>query len=144
MPNGRERTLQQLINALQQLSTSMVVYSSRVSKRVGVTPTDIEAAELLDRHGPKNSRQLAREHGLPEDEVRGAVERLKRAGFATTEGDTVRVDRDKLTREIAPLYEPAVRTTREVSEQFTDEQLEVIADFLTSAVAQSGRLLEQV
>jgi DNA-binding MarR family transcriptional regulator len=72
--------------------------------------------------------------------VTGLINRLERKGFARRVPNPhdrrsilVEVDRERAFASMAPLFEDWVRSLHELWAGYTDEQLEVILDFLNEA-----------
>ena len=146
----RAELVAQLLDALRRTNALSVAMSQGAAERIGVNTTDLHCLNLLS-DGPLTASELARRAGITTASVTGVIDRLEAVGYVRRERD--RADRRKVvvtlqTREaaqvIGPVFAPFVRAWRGALDGYTDEQLELIADFLdrTEEVFQSevGRM----
>jgi DNA-binding MarR family transcriptional regulator len=140
-PNeGRAATEAALEQALRETSAQTVLFSQAVADHVGLSATDLEALDLLVRHGPITAGRLAELTGLTTGAVTGLVDRLERRGFARREPHpsdrrsvVVRPQADVALPEIEPCYAPMTQAMAELYGRFSDDELAAIADFVARA-----------
>src|SRR4029453_13808156 len=137
-PRGREQLLQELEMAGRAMSAATVMFHSTVAARHGLSATEEKALDLLERFGPLTAGELAKRSGLAPASVTGLVNRLERKGFARRiahpsdrRSILIEVDPERLSAAMAPLFADWVRSLEELYESYTDEQLELILQFLT-------------
>jgi DNA-binding MarR family transcriptional regulator len=125
------------------------VLNHHVRARLELRDVDLGCLELLARHGPLSPGALARHAGLHPATMTGIVDRLERAGWVARERDPadrravlVRPLRDR-GAELFRLYAGMNRSLDEICATYTDEELGVLADFL-SRTTTAGRAATDV
>jgi DNA-binding MarR family transcriptional regulator len=136
----RAELLARLEMAGRAQSAATVMFHTAVAARQGLSATEEKALDLLERLGPLTAGELARHSGLAPASVTGLVNRLERKGFARRipnpddrRSVLVEIDRDRVFASMAPLFADWVRSLQEMWAGYTDQQLELILDFLTEA-----------
>src|SRR5215470_227537 len=136
---ARWQLLDALFTAGRELSAAAVMFHTALAARQGLSATEEKALDLLDRFGPLTGRQLAERSGLAPASVTGLVGRLEAKGFARRtrnprDGRSVLIEAtpDRLA-EFGPLFADWVRELEELSEKYTDAELELITGFLTES-----------
>jgi DNA-binding MarR family transcriptional regulator len=140
-PTGRRaELLAQLETAGRAQSAATVMFHTAVAARQGLSATEEKALDLLERHGPLTAGELARHSGLAPASVTGLINRLERKGFARRVPNPndrrsvlVEIDRDQIYASMAPLFADWVRSLQEMYAGYTDQQLELILNFLNEA-----------
>jgi DNA-binding MarR family transcriptional regulator len=121
---------------MRNVSGQSVLYSQAAADRLGINSTDFECLGLLQQHGPMTAGRLAELTGLTTGAITGVVDRLEKAEFVQRKDDPN--DRRRVIITILPGREAeAVALTGAMQsaasalyDHFTDEQLDVILDFL--------------
>ena len=140
----RRRLVTAIKDSLRELNSQLSVLNHHVGARVELRDVDLGCLELLARHGPLSPGALARRAGLHPATVTGIVDRLERTGWVARERD--RADRRALLvrplrgrgAELFRLYAGMNRSLDEICAGYTDEQLTLLADFLSRTTA-AGR-----
>jgi len=102
----------------------------------GINRTDARCLDILDRTGPLTAGQLAAEVRLTSGAVTAILDRLEAAGLVRRVRDTVDRRRvmvettPELMRRSAPVFGPLVEEGSREMERYSDDELEVILDFL--------------
>jgi DNA-binding MarR family transcriptional regulator len=138
-PRGRRaELLRELEAAGRAQSAATVMFHTVLAAKRGLSATEEKALDLLERFGPLTAGELAKRSGLAPASVTGLVDRLERKGFARRiphprDGRSVlvEIDRDRVMASLAPLFADWVGSLRELWAGYTDEQLELILQFLT-------------
>ncbi|MET8339398.1 MarR family transcriptional regulator [Streptosporangium canum] len=133
---SRERLLAALVEAGRKHGNTTVMFHTAVSARMGLGMTEEKTLDLLRRLGPLAAGEIAEHSGLTPASVSGLIDRLERKGFVRRIRDTE--DRRRVIVEIrhdgiagfGALFEDLVRGLEELYATYTDEQLELILDFL--------------
>jgi DNA-binding MarR family transcriptional regulator len=125
--------------ALRALSTQMSLLNHAVGTKLELRDVDFDCLDVLSRFGPLSPGALARRAGLHPATMTGILDRLERAGWVERERDPadrravrVRALPDR-AGEIVRLYGGMSDALDELLAGYTDDQLEVIADFLRKA-----------
>ncbi|MBV8954450.1 MAG: MarR family transcriptional regulator [Solirubrobacterales bacterium] len=106
------------------------------SELMGINQTDGRALDLLDQHGRMSAGELARASGLSTGAVTAVVDRLERSGYAQRVPDPQ--DRRRVLVEMTAkakatteeLFGPLADSAWPLLERWTDEQLEMLLEFL--------------
>jgi DNA-binding MarR family transcriptional regulator len=137
---AREALLQELATAGRESSAATVMFHTAVAERRGLRPTDSKALDVLLRTGPLSHADLGRELGLAPASVTGVIDRLTARGYVERsqhpeDGRRILVtpDEERVYADIAPLFAGWVRELEALYETYSDEELRVIADFLSRA-----------
>lgn len=147
----RQQKLEQLNQACQELGNRSVLMSHAVASEVGLNATDFECFDSLRMAGTHiTAGQLAQATGLTTGAITGIVDRLERAGFAERCQDPA--DRRRVfvcpiltkCQKIMELYGPLSQNFQQLTKKYTNEQLDIIADFVKNAAdmlhAETGRI----
>ncbi|MEV0351671.1 MarR family transcriptional regulator [Nonomuraea sp. NPDC050680] len=137
----RKNLLEALFMAGRDNSNAAVMFHSAVGELLGVGMTEEKALDLLQRLGPLTAGELAQHTGLAPASVSGLIDRLESKWLVRRTRDTK--DRRRVIVEVnhealaggAEVFEPLVTGLSELYAGYSDEQLELILDFLTRATA---------
>ena len=121
------------------MTAQSVLISQAVRDRFGLSSSGLECLDLALLSGGATAGEFAKATGLTTGAITGVIDRLERAGYVRREKDPT--DRRKvvvrarpaMTRRIAPLYDSLQREMTALWSEFSDEQLAVILDFLTTS-----------
>jgi DNA-binding MarR family transcriptional regulator len=134
----RAELLEELGLAGRAMSAATVMFHATVAATHGLSATEEKALDLLERFGPLTAGELAKRSGLAPASVTGLVNRLEAKGFARRIANPsdrrsilVEVDPERVYAAMAPLFTDWVRSLEELYAGYTDEQLELILEFLT-------------
>jgi len=132
----RRRLTTAIKESLRELSVQLGLLNHRVGARLELRDVDLDCLDLIGRYGPLSPSALARRAGLHPATVTGVLDRLERGGWVTRERDpsdrravVVNVRRDR-GGEVFRLYGGMNAALDQLLTGYSDDQLEVIADFL--------------
>jgi DNA-binding MarR family transcriptional regulator len=141
---GRQRTSSEVRNALQELRRQLARLNYRVGAAMGFKDVDLDVLDIVDATGPMSPSALAREAGLHPATMTGILDRLERGGWIARERDPddrravlVRSLPDRMG-ELVGCYAGMSRSMNKLISTYSDEELEVIADFMKRC-AEAGR-----
>ncbi|MFF4124655.1 MarR family winged helix-turn-helix transcriptional regulator [Microbispora rosea] len=133
----RADLLARLLDALRRNGAWSVSMSQAAAERIGVNTTDLHCLNLLS-DGPMTAGEMARRAGITTASVTGVIDRLEAAGYVRRERDdsdrrkvTVTLQVQRAAQDVAPVFRPFVQAWRGAMDDYTDEQLELIATFLS-------------
>ena len=136
MVRHRRRLITAIKGSLRELSNQLSLLNHHVGSRVDLKDVDLDCLELVNRHGPMSPSDLARSAGLHPATMTGILDRLERAGWVVRERDPsdrravlVRVRRDR-GGELFRLYAGMNAAMDQLCATYSDEELELLADFL--------------
>ncbi len=112
-----------------------------MAERLGLSPSDHKALDLLDRHGPMTAGELAGYTGLTSGAITGMADRLERAGHLRRVRDPHDRRRVILERDhggdahLNAAFGPLLQRTEALLNAYNEAALQVILDFLQRANA---------
>ncbi|MCU7823439.1 MarR family winged helix-turn-helix transcriptional regulator [Kitasatospora sp. DSM 101779] len=137
----RDVVLARIYEAGRESSAVTVMFHSAIAEKAGLGATESKTLDLLQRSGPLTAKELAERSGLAPASVTGLVDRLERKGFVRrvqhpTDRRRVLVEhRPEALGRLAELFEDWGREVGELCNEFSTEELEVVARFLTGSTA---------
>jgi len=128
--------------SVRQLIALAILFNYQVAERTGLNARDSQVMGLVQMHGPLTAGDIARMADLPGGTVTGVVDRLEELGFVRRERDPgdrrkviVRVDEEKVWRELGHHYAPQSARLRELLAGYDQRKLRIVADFLDEVIA---------
>jgi DNA-binding MarR family transcriptional regulator len=146
----RAELLARLFTAGQESSAAAVMFHTALASWQGLSATEEKSLDLLDRYGPLTARQLSERSGLAPASVTGLIDRLERKGFARRvphpkDGRSVLIEIvPEKTAELGPLFDDWVQALNELAARYSDDDLEVIIDFLTESAVRQRAATEKL
>ena len=129
-------------------------YDQAVSDALGINRTDHRCLDIIEQEGTITAGRLSELMGLTTGAMTAVLDRLERAGYVLRVRDEQ--DRRRIYVELQPklhehmrrYYEPPFEMSKKLYARYTDEQLELLLDFLETAAELSEheltRLREQL
>jgi DNA-binding MarR family transcriptional regulator len=133
----RGRLLEKLAQLGREHSDATVLFHATMARLLDLNVTDYKTMSVLQRLGPMSAGEIAQHTGLATASVTNLVDRLERKGFVRRVHDSA--DRRRVMVEpIAEHLDEAHRRFASARQSlarfydtYTDEELAVIADFLS-------------
>jgi DNA-binding MarR family transcriptional regulator len=140
----RRRKVAAVTNALRDLRIELAVLNHRVGTRVELKDLDFDCLDVVARHGPISPSALADRVGVHLATMTGILNRLEEGGWITR--DRSASDRRAVVvastparqRELFEVFGPMNTRMGRIWDGYADDELDLIADFLTRTVA-AGR-----
>ena len=130
--------------SLRELAIQLSLLNHQIGAKLELRDVDIDCLDLIDREGPLTPSTLARLAGLHPATITGILDRLERGGWVTRERDPadrravlVRARRERLP-DLLRLYGGMNRSMNRIYTEYSESELEAIADFLRRT-ARAGR-----
>ena len=130
--------------SLRELAIQLSLLNHQIGAKLELRDVDIDCLDLIDREGPLTPSTLARLAGLHPATITGILDRLEGGGWVTRERDPadrravlVRTRRERLP-DLLRLYGGMNRSMNRIYTEYSDRELEAIADFLRRT-ARAGR-----
>lgn len=130
------RRLEELSREMRLMSSFDALFSQAVAERVGMHSTDIETMDLLNTLGPMTAGELSQRTGLTSGATTRLIDRMERAGYVRRRPD----ERDRRCvivepveenlGELGKLFEPLAEGLLGRWSKLSDEELDVIIDFV--------------
>ncbi len=132
----RDEILQRLGSEVRASQRATDMVDELVCQLLGINRTDARALDLLDEHGRMSAGELAAQSGLTSGAVTAVIDRLERAGLAHRVSDPA--DRRRVLVELTSkavagsldLMGPLAEEGAQLSERYSDEQLELFIEFM--------------
>jgi DNA-binding MarR family transcriptional regulator len=143
----RTKMLEQIFSHVRAGQRLTDAVDETAGKLLGTNRTDGQCMDLLDERGQQTAGMLAEETGLTTGAITAVLDRLEQLGYVQRVRDTE--DRRRVLVELTPkakratweLYGPLGEMGAELAERYSDEQLEVILDFVDQARQMSAQHL---
>ena len=149
--NRGSRARRELIDRLSLAIRASQNTSDKVADRLGINRTDLRCLDILNqRGGAMTAGQLAEAMHLTSGAITTLLDRLEAAGYARRVRDTddrrrVLVELTPLTEQsVYPLYEPLFQGSIELLKDRSDEELQVMIDFLERGREMVEKEIEQL
>ena len=126
----------ELTLALREVRGRLGGVLQSVGERIDLAPVEMDFLDLISRKAPTTPGELASTTGLSPATVTGILDRLEEGGWIKRTrdvGDRRRVLVDveiKRAPELGRLYGGMLGRLHDILEQYPDEQLQVLVDFL--------------
>jgi DNA-binding MarR family transcriptional regulator len=134
--NERRHRVLLVKRALREVNNQVSLLSHRVSTRAEVKDVDLDTLDYLSQRGAMSATALAKGVGLHPATMTGVLDRLERGGWIQRQRDEndrrailVGID-PRRNDDLLKLYSGMDSAMDDVLASFTDDQLEVITDFL--------------
>ncbi len=141
---------------IRRMVARTVLFQQAIAERAGMSATELHCLNLLMMSGPMTTGQLAEETGLTRGgAITTVIDGLEKYGYLRRERDPqdrrrvlLHVRSDKANRDMGHLYSSIGHRSAEIMENYTDDELATILDYVTRAnqlsYDETRRLREQV
>ncbi|MGO4535700.1 MarR family transcriptional regulator [Leifsonia sp. 2MCAF36] len=126
---------------MRELNNQVALLNNAVGARADLRPLDLDCLDVIAIHGPMSPSDLARRAGLHPATITGILDRLEKNGWAVRERDEedrrairVRALPDR-AGELFHLYTGMNDALDQIIDDYDEEQLATLADFLARAAA---------
>jgi DNA-binding MarR family transcriptional regulator len=133
----RAELVKQVVTELQRSSDTSTFFIQAVATKAGMNPTDLKVLSILSRQGPLNAGRIAELTGLTTGAITFMLDRLEKAGYARrvrhpTDRRMVLIEfiLEPLQRATGKYFAKMSQATADAVKNYTDEQLELMVDFL--------------
>ena len=135
----KRQSIESVVRSLRRVNLQGSIFGQSVAIRMGLSESDIDALELLIDTGAATAGKLSELMGLTSGAVTRVIDRLEQAGYVRRTADPA--DRRRVVVEVVPeriatvqsLLESLERASAEEVGRYSEEQLALISDFLTSS-----------
>ncbi|MCY8423219.1 MarR family transcriptional regulator [Bacillus vallismortis] len=137
--NSRSDLEKTAVQLFRKLGTRTVLFHQAAAQALGLFPTDLKSADILNEAGPMTAGELGKKTGLSTGSVTALVDRLEKAGYVAREkdpDDRRRVMIVPLTaskKHVKDLFRSLSESTMDLCRDYTEEELELIFSFVDKA-----------
>jgi DNA-binding MarR family transcriptional regulator len=137
MPRARrEEANERIADAIRRYHVAVEAVDDAACAYMGINRTDLRLLDILGRAGPMTAGRLAEDGKLTNAAVTVVVDRMQRMGYMRRVRDTV--DRRRVMVDATPkaherawaLYGKVAEKLGEQLERYSEEELELLRDFL--------------
>src|SRR6185312_10860144 len=146
-PEHRERLIETVQQASRESSAMAVFFHTRMAERVGLGATEEKTLSLLGKRGPLTAGEIAAHTGLTTPSVTGLLDRLESKGMVRRVRDPhdrrrviVEPNQERLA-ELDRMFSSVQEAFHEMLDIYSDEQLAIIADFLTRSAQRTQEFM---
>ncbi|TMK88623.1 MAG: MarR family transcriptional regulator [Actinobacteria bacterium] len=146
----RQRSASEIRDSLRELRIQLALLNYRVGSQLELKDVDLDCLDILEANGPLSPSTLARRAGLHPATMTGILDRLERGGWIVRERDPsdrravlVRAVRDRYGQ-LLRLYSGFSRSMNKLLSDYSDSELELIADFLRRTVGAGRKATEDL
>ena len=130
-------TARQLLEEARALSGDFDRLSLAVADRLGLSPTDLLAMDLIAGKGKTSAGELAREMHLTSGAITGLIDRLESAGYARRVSDPndrrrVLVEATAKEKRVVELFGPLADSLRRAMDRYSERDLAILVEFIQS------------
>ena len=133
---ARTELLERLSSGIRSSQNVSEAFDEHVAAALGINRTDLSCLDILGQQGPLTAGQLAEAMHLSSGAITTLVDRLERRGYARRLRDDA--DRRRVLVELTPetegralpFYAPLFEGTIRLLENRTDQELELMIDFI--------------
>jgi DNA-binding MarR family transcriptional regulator len=148
----RRRDATAIKESLRALSIQLSLLNHQVGTHAGLKDIDLSCLDLVNRYGPLSPSALARRAGLHPATMTGVLDRLERGGWVARRRDPDTADRRAVavhplrTRapELFALYAGMNTSMDGICAEYTDAELELLADFLRRTLEAGQEATEEL
>ena len=137
--NSRSDLEKTAVQLFRKLSTRTVLFHQAAAQALGLFPTDLKSADILNEAGPMTAGELGKKTGLSTGSVTALVDRLEKAGYVAREKDPDDRRRDVIVpltaskKHVKDLFRSLSESTMDLCREYTEEELELIFSFVGKA-----------
>ncbi|GGL46299.1 MarR family transcriptional regulator [Nocardia jinanensis] len=146
----RRRLVTTVKQSLRDLRVQLSVLNHQVGTRIELKDVDLDCLDIINRHGGLSPSALARLAVLHPATMTGIIDRLERGGWVVRDRDsadrrlvTVRAVRDR-NGDLLRHFSGMNTLMDELCGEYSDEQLELIADFLQRTTGAGREATDQL
>jgi DNA-binding MarR family transcriptional regulator len=146
----RQHAVREIRDSIRELRIQLSRLNYQVGSRVELKDVDLDCLDVIETQGPLGPSALARRLGVHPATITGILDRLERGGWIVRERDpadrravVVRAARDRYG-ELLRHYSGLSQSMNKMLAQYSDRELEVIADFMRRTIEAGRRATDEL
>lgn len=135
----------------RRFSDATVLMHELIAQRAGLAGADHKYLNVLSQGPPVTAGELAQKTGLTTGAITGVIDRLEKKGLARRKKDesdrrkvVIEVDHEKATELLGPSFEKLQRRLTSLYDQYSEEELATILDFMSRSENLMRELTEEL
>ncbi|HEY6407355.1 MAG TPA: MarR family transcriptional regulator [Ktedonobacteraceae bacterium] len=148
---ARAEQVTRLVTEMQRSSDISTFFIHAVAAKAGINPTDLKVLSILTRQGPLSAGRIAELTGLTTGAITFMLDRLEKVGYARrvhhpTDRRVVLIELipKPLQRDTGNYFANMAQATADAVKNYTDEQLELVVDFLGKVNTAAEEVVESM
>jgi DNA-binding MarR family transcriptional regulator len=149
---SQEALLEAYSQAIQRAGTLTVLHTNAIAAHIGLSATEFEALDVIQKNQPITAGQLAVKCGLTTGGITGLVDRLTAAGFVKRVRDTsdrrrvllYTIEKAEISHKIWKLYRPISEGFYEVTRNYTQKELQLLIDAQQAMNDMAEQVIEKI
>ena len=137
----KAKKIEAIGDLLKIMSTHSTLRSALVANKLQINTTDLECLEILMRLGKTTAGVLSAETKLTTGAVTKMIDRLEKAGFVKRHFEKsdrrkvfIELEMEAVSKKVLPLYIPLGVEIANHLNNYSESQLTLIMDFLSSSI----------
>ena len=137
MVDSKKDLEKQVMMAARENNISSVLFRNAIRSKLGLNITDAECLSFLSIKGVSTPKAISRYTGLTTGSTTAMLDRLEKAEYIKRKpnpndrrGALIEIN-EKWTKTVGPLVAGIQKAQSELIASYSDEELEIISDFLT-------------
>jgi len=148
--SSKTEQVKSLTQQLRKYGMRSVLFQQNMALKLGVFPTDLKTADILNETGPITAGELSRITSLSTGAVTALIDRLEKAGIVKREKDpndgrrVVIAPVAKRHKEILEHYQTLAQATKTMCEDYDEKEMELILTFVSNITTIMEKELEKL
>jgi DNA-binding MarR family transcriptional regulator len=137
----KQKKIKAIGDLLKMMSTHSTLRSTLIANKLQINTTDLECLEILMRLGKTTAGVLSEETKLTTGAVTKMIDRLEKVGFIKRHFEKsdrrkvfIELEMKAVSKKVMPLYMSLGIEIANKLNKYSESQLELIIDFLSSSI----------
>lgn len=147
----RKKLIRDINEAGRAMSTVSVLFHQSVAEKVGLSGADHKYLNLLFEHGSMTAGEMAEKSNLTTGAVTGIIDRLEKKNLVKRKSDPndrrkvyIVLQKENAMKVLGPIFDSLQQDLSKLFENFDDEQLETIKQYLHQVVTLFEQKIEKL
>jgi len=139
---SRKKLLEDFELLGRQMSTVTILFHNALSETLGLSPVELKAIDILDRMGPQTAGEMSLHTSLTSGAITNLIDRLEAKKLVERQTDAndrrkviIHLRPSKMLTRIGSMYDSLGVSWYELCNSYSNEELELISDFMQRTIA---------